>query len=126
MTAESLQDRIISTLKEGHYPTCDQLLALLNTSDDVRALKLGKPRLLQILRSMRTSGLIDQRTDRRYYVHVGRYSWRCDDSLGFYIERLQPDGIPMIIGNFMTEAEARVCVTALNELDRKVRAIKNR
>jgi hypothetical protein len=126
VNTESLQDRIVSTLKEGHHPTCDQLLALLNTADDVRALKLSNPRLQQILRNMVNANRIERRADRRYYVRNDPYRWyRVLDVC--VVERLHPDIAEhwTQIGS-MTEAEARVCVSALNELDRKVRSLKAR
>lgn len=123
----TLQDRIVSivkqVVKQGRYPTCDELLNELNARASTRT--PSKPELQKVLRAMRASGRIEMRTDRRYYVTVGRYS--CDSMLDTWrVWRKHPDiaDHDVCIAASMTEAEARTCVTALNELDRKVRAMK--
>ena len=60
----------------------------------------------------------------RYRLRALYYALCAPDGLGWRV-RLDAAG-EMVIADNMTEAEARCCVTALNELDRKVASIKAR
>jgi hypothetical protein len=134
MKTIELQQRILEVLKEGRDVTAEQLLGLLNgTYDEVRATKLGLPRLRKILVEMLRAGRIDRAIKpapdgTRYRLPLPpTYSLDPKPSgHSFRVLRAAPGSSAWIIGQHMTEGEARCCVTALNELDRKVRAIKGR
>lgn len=126
-----LEAAIRATLS-WHHVTSDQLLALLNTDDSVRTRKLSKPRLLQILRGMVADGEVEKTTEA--LVRGTRIRYRLSPPARYYLEPdnsglvpgggmqlVRRGGTHVVIGKGMTEAEAHVCVTALNEHDRKVR-----
>jgi hypothetical protein len=68
---------------------------------------------------------IDPQRIVRYRLRALCYALCAADGLGWRVVRLHAAG-ETIIAESMTEAEARCCVTALNELDRKVASIKAR
>jgi len=130
MKTPELQTIILTTLA-SHHVTSDQLLALLNTDAAVRTIKLSKPRLHEILRRMVKAGEVEKTVepDTRYRQPLVRYS--CAEGTGIMwgweVRRNDPgENCTHIIGQCMTEAEARTCVTALNAIDRKVRSFKTK
>lgn len=125
MKTAELKRYILDTLEKGHYVTADQLLGLLNTSDEVRAIQLGLPRLRETLRAMRRAGSIEGTTEStlsgmRYRMPRPTYYVEPDPS-GKGLQLVRRGDIEVVIGKGMTEAEARVCVDALNERDREFR-----
>lgn len=128
MINESLRP-IIRAALSTHHVTSDQLLALLNTDAAVCATKLSKPRLLSILRAMVASGEVEKTIPNwldphpRFRLPVARYRWEPDHD-GHGMRLVRAGDCEVVIGKGLTEAEARTCATALNALDRKVRAVK--
>lgn len=141
---------IIRAALSSHHVTIDQLLALLNTDADVRAIKLSKARLADILRRMVVAGDVEKTVEptaalARFRLPVDRYRAEVDESSKdpltggtnwrhprWQVVRLGnrpgiglgPERLECVIGKDMTEAEARCAMAALNALDRKVRGMK--
>jgi hypothetical protein len=117
----------IRALLTTHNVTVSQLHALLNTDENIRAIKLSEPRLRQILRAMVASGEIVKTYEpyamhvHRYHALAPRYGCRASGAEGSTLWHVYRSGDCEVIIGYMTEPEASVCVTALNAHDRKER-----
>jgi len=134
VTTTELQQLIITVLKRGHHVTSDQLHALVNSE----LAGMGSPgalkqRFTRVLQDMARTGVIERTVEgapARYRMPLPpRYAaWSPGEGYGWCVRRtenVEIAGRPFTcIGDLMTEAEARTCVTALNEHDRKVRAVR--
>ena len=126
-----IRDLIREVLSENsHTTTAGTITALVNIKRQHRKLipaAVGDVRraLNALVRSGDLVEDIDPQRIVRYRLRALCYALCAPDGLGWRVVRLQAAGETIIADN-MTEAEARCCVAALNELDRKVATIKAR
>lgn len=126
-----IRDLIHEVLSENsHTTTAGTITALVNIKRQHRKLTpvaVGDVR--RALNAMVRRGDlvedIDPQRIVRYRLRALCYALCAPDGLGWRVVRLHAAGETVIADN-MTEAEARCCLTALNELDRKVASIKAR
>lgn len=123
MNTTELKQKIVDELKQGHHVTTDQLLALLNTDAEIRALHLSKSRLQSMIRELLQAASIERTIDpgtyyKRYRVPSPRYRSRSYENGYEIIKRVTDHGDELVIGKGMTEPEARACVDALNGLEK--------
>lgn len=96
------------------------VLALLDTDAEIRPLRLSKRRLQGLTREMVRARTVERTTDagtlyKRYRIPQSpRYRSRSYDNGYEIIKRATDGGNEFVIGKGMTEAEARVCVDALD------------
>lgn len=132
MKTDTLQDLIVDMLGLQQL-TISQLHAQLNTDDRVREIKLGAPRLSQVLRAMLKKGTIafvkhdNWDTHRRYYVPADAYRADKSHHTGAWMVLKYDEGRfnAVILGDNFSEPDARTCAASLNDRDRKVRGIKS-
>jgi hypothetical protein len=112
--------------------TSGQLYGQLCTDERAREARLGKPRLLQLLRHLVDDGTIEKiYADARggvarYYVPHEAYIAELGCGPGLALDRwsvIKRDENKLggtILGNNFVEADAKICAAALNERDRQV------
>ena len=123
---------IIETLGSQNL-TVDQLYGKLRTSWSAPTKIPTMTRVRSALRDMAANGtvVIDRTMEatgviKRFSVALDMYRADQIDGARWGVIRFDVSGLhPVTIGNAMTEAEARVCATALNAHDRKVRGFKS-
>jgi hypothetical protein len=110
--------------------TADQLHGQINATWEHNRVALTRVR--SVLRSMVSNGTVIVSNTMEATGVIKRFRVACDmyradqlDGARWGLIRFDPSGLyPTTIGAALTEAEAKTCATALNELDRKARGFK--
>lgn len=129
MKSAYLKTIIVSTLGRQQL-TSDQILAQLHTDERIREIKLGRPRLVTILRAMIDKGELSRVIEacatgdvRRYYIPTDSYvADKSHSTSGWCVIKYDEGHFNgTVIGSNLTESDARTCAAALNARDCKVR-----